>query len=60
MVTLRAAHKALGATVWDRHLLEQTLSIRKSKALDLIKQWRDAGYIVDIHNPAYHYQFQGV
>jgi hypothetical protein len=60
MHTLRAAHKALGATVWDRHLLEQTLNIRRSKALELIKEWRDAGYVQDIDNPAYHYQFQGV
>jgi hypothetical protein len=57
MNTLSAAHKALGATVWDRYRLEQTLNIRKSKALDLIKEWRDAGYIQDITNPAYHYQF---
>jgi hypothetical protein len=60
MHTLRAAHRALGATIWDRHLLEQTLNIRRSKALELIREWREAGHVQDIHDPAYHYQFQGV
>jgi hypothetical protein len=55
--TLNAAKRALGTTVWDRHQLEQAFHIRKSKALELIAQWREAGCIQDIRNPAYHYQF---
>jgi hypothetical protein len=57
MHALKAAQRALGATVWDRHRLEQALNIRRSKALELIKEWREADCIQDIHNPAYHYQF---
>jgi hypothetical protein len=57
---LDAAQRALGASVWTRADLEEVLSIQKTKANEYIKAWRQAGEIVDITNPAYHYQFSEV
>jgi hypothetical protein len=54
---LDAARRALGASVWTRADLEEVLSIQKTKANEYIKAWRQAGEILDITNPAYHYQF---
>jgi hypothetical protein len=58
--TLDAARRALGANVWTRADLEEALSIQKTKAAEYIKAWRQSGDVVDISDPAYHYQFVGV
>ncbi len=57
--TLQAARRAMGARLWTRADLESTLSIQKTKASEYIKAWRQSGDIVDISDPAYHYQFIG-
>lgn len=55
--TLAAARRALGANLWTRADLEAALSIQKTKAAEYIKAWRQTGDVVDINDPAYHYQF---
>jgi hypothetical protein len=57
--THAAAQRALGANLWTRADLEATLSIQKTKAAEYIKAWRQTGDVVDISDPAYHYQFVG-
>ncbi|NNJ11935.1 hypothetical protein EKD04_016500 [Chloroflexales bacterium ZM16-3] len=40
---------------WTRSKLEAVLSVEKTKALDLIRVWKDRGYVYDITRPANHY-----
>jgi hypothetical protein len=54
---LHAARRALGASVWTRAAPEEALNIQKTKAAEYIKAWRQSGDVVDINDPAYHYQF---
>jgi hypothetical protein len=51
------AARALGLNAWKRAQLETTLNIEKTTALDLIREWRALGFIVDIREPAHHYVF---
>lgn len=40
---------------WTRGNLQEALSIEKTKASDLIREWKAAGLVSDITKPAYHY-----
>jgi len=51
-----AAHARQHLTgVWNRADVERVCSVGRSKAGDLIRDWREAGLIVDVTNPAHHY-----
>lgn len=49
------AREQLGGAAWTRSDLERVLSIRKSKAGELIATWRAMGAVRDITDPAHHY-----
>lgn len=55
--TLSAARAALSGG-WTRADLEQTLSISKSAALDLISRWKAFGVVEEL-DEKYHYRFIG-
>jgi hypothetical protein len=51
-----AAHARQHLTgVWNRADVERVCSVGRSKAGDLIRDWRAEGLIVDVTNPAHHY-----
>lgn len=42
---------------WKRADLERVLSISKTQANDLIRDWKECGELIDITSPAYHYSW---
>ncbi len=52
-----AARNVLGDGAWMRRDLETALSCQHSEASERIREWKNAGLVVDVSNPKWHYRF---
>jgi len=52
-----AARNVLGDGAWMRRDLETALSCQHSEASERIKEWKQAGLVVDVNAPKWHYRF---
>jgi hypothetical protein len=52
-----AARNVLGDGAWMRRDLETALSCQHSEASERIKEWKNAGLVVDVSDPKWHYRF---
>jgi hypothetical protein len=52
-----AARNVLGSGAWMRRDIEKALSCQHSEASERIKEWKQAGLVVDVTDPKWHYRF---
>jgi len=52
-----AACNVLGSGAWMRRDIERALSCQHSEASERIKEWKQAGLVVDVSDPKWHYRF---
>jgi hypothetical protein len=52
-----AARNVLGDGAWMRRDIEKALSCQHSEASERIKDWKQAGLVVDVNAPKWHYRF---
>jgi hypothetical protein len=52
-----AARSVLGEGAWMRRDLETALSCQHSEASERIREWKNAGLVVDVNAPKWHYRF---
>jgi hypothetical protein len=52
-----AARNVLGDGAWMRRDIEKALTCQHSEASERIKEWKQAGLVVDVNDPKWHYRF---
>jgi len=55
----RVVCQAFGLNAWKRDQVERVLDIKQTKALALIREWVDRGWVETLDNPKHHYQCVG-